>query len=436
LRSPANITTLLLAVAVATMAAGCGTHPPPGLTASVPNVTGVCQHTCTPDPGSPLVDCRLAEGHLEFAQPYIWDFNGDTAPSMYSYTDNTTQIQTFGVNGKRQTWQPPTQAMERCSNPANPTNKVIHIQGGPFLGWGGGVGMAMTYHLGGFPTSPGPPEISGAAIDVSAWEGVSFWARRGPDSQGGIRVLVGDKNTDDDISYRMYHADPSTPRFCERVRECACQNHMDCAAITVETANNGKVVNPDAGYPPECIPAHAPIPMTAEMSYCGAPQVLSGGALGSSGTTQCNTCLETRCDEPYPAYPDDTATPGTGDGGVPDAGTAPLGTDRQFWRKHCTPFQYRNGVSSAFCYDPATEKPAEPNEQCGDHWTTPVNLTNEWRLYLVPFTSMTQQGWAKKFAALDLTAVSVVRFTWDGGWIDYYIDDVTFYRYKRDAAAP
>jgi hypothetical protein len=32
--------------------------------------------------------------------------------------------------------------------------------------------------------------------------------------------------------------------------------------------------------------------------------------------------------------------------------------------------------------------------------------------------------------------VSVVRFTWDGGWIDYYLDNVTFYRYKRDAAVP
>ena len=64
-----------------------------------------------------------------------------------------------------------------------------------------------------------------AMKDVSAWEGISFWARRGPDSQAGFRVLVGDKYTDDDIAYLMYRIDPMLPRYCERVRECGCLNH-------------------------------------------------------------------------------------------------------------------------------------------------------------------------------------------------------------------
>jgi hypothetical protein len=110
----------------------------------------------------------------------------------------------------------------------------------------------------------------------------------------------------------------------------------------------------------------------------------------------------------------------------------PIHTDVQFFDRPCTPYTYRNGVSSSFCYDPARgETVAEPDEQCGDHWTKTVALTNEWQFFKVPFNTMIQQGWAKKFAALDLTAVSLIRFSWDGGWIDFYIDDVTFYRHKR-----
>jgi len=41
-----------------------------------------------------------------------------------------------------------------------------------------------------------------------------------------------------------------------------------------------------------------------------------------------------------------------------------------------------------------------------------------------------QQGWAKRSNKLDTTAISVVRFTWDGGWVDFWIDDVRFYRHK------
>ena len=74
--------------------------------------------------------------------------------------------------------------------------------------------------------------------------------------------------------------------------------------------------------------------------------------------------------------------------------------------------------------------PAETTEQCGDHWTRVVNLSNEWQFYTVPFNTMAQQGWAKRSPGLDPSSISVIRFTWDGGWIDYWIDDVRIYRRK------
>ena len=55
-------------------------------------------------------------------------------------------------------------------------------------------------------------------------------------------MLVGDKYTDDDIAYLMYRDDPTgTPRYCERVRECACLNHKACTELTVLDSNGDLV---------------------------------------------------------------------------------------------------------------------------------------------------------------------------------------------------
>ena len=454
---------LLIAATLLTAACRSGSRPDLEADGSVafacqrqnctPDPHGICQHTCTPDPGPRLVKCADAEAPFEFAKPYIWTFEEpnplNRARAMYSYTDNSQSIATFfASDGGRQTYQPPTAVLPRCSDVPNPMNRAIHIQGGPFLSWGGGVGTAMKDHPGRtidagtpltFPLSPGSTAISGAAIDASQWEGISFWARRGPDSQAGFRVLVGDKYTDDDIAYRMYRDDPTVPRFCERVRECACLNHKTCAPIQVEVNASGRVTSPP-DFLAACVPVHlnpSP-PTTLSMTFCGEPALLSAGSMGSgagSGTTQCNTCQETRCNEPYPAYPDDFPAPGGTQPTDPTTGApinvGPAGTDRQFVGKTCNPYTLRPGISTSFCFDPATERPAEATEQCGDHWTRVVNLSNEWQFYTVPFSAMGQQGWAKRSPGLDLSTVSVVRFTWDGGWIDFWIDDVTFYRHKK-----
>jgi hypothetical protein len=423
-----------------------------------PDPHGVCQHTCTPDPGPRLVDCQAAEQNFEFALPYIWTFEEGSplraARAMYSYTDNTNSIATFKNESgtARQTYQPPTAALTRCwdpndhTQPLNPGNRAIHVEGGPFLAWGGGIGIAMKDHPGRtvdpaspltFPLSPGSTAISGAAIDASAWEGVSFWARRGPDSQAGFRVLVGDKYTDDDISYRMYRDDPNTTRYCERVRECACLNHQTCAPVTVQLTDGLPPMG--SNFPLACVPTRGVGRNDlVTQSFCGQPDVLSAGSMGAGAgsSTQCNTCELTRCNENYPAYPDDF--PAAGGLQPTDPVTLmplpgyPQGTDRQFYGRPCTPYTMRNGITSAWCFDPNTDPPpAEQSRQCGDHWTRVVNLSNEWQFYTVPFSAMLQQGWAQRSPGLDLTTVSVVRFTFDGGFIDYWIDDVTFYRHKK-----
>ena len=327
---------------------------------------------------------------------------------MYTYFDGTSSAVPSGYDARLV-----AVSASRCAaDPKNAgNNHIFHFTGGPFLGWGGGMGVAMEHlsqDLGLCTVSPlpdycPPPSagaaVSHAALDLSQWDGVAVWARRGPDSQPLLRVLVGNKDTDDDISYWTYDVDKALPRSCERVRECACNyQNLPCTLFVDRVTAVGQY-------------------------FCGAPGASPGPAImapASSSGMPTNTCNTTRCNDPYAAYPN--GRPG---------GSSPV-PDPQFGGRPCTPYAFRSGVQSSYCFDPAKDPPpAQPDQQCGDHWTAPLHLTTDWQLFKVPFTTMFQQGFAKKFASFDLKSVSVVRLTWDAGYVDYWIDDLRFYRNRR-----
>jgi hypothetical protein len=352
-------------------------------------------------------DCDTAEQGLEFAPFMIEDFEGARPNFMYTYTDNTSVITPSG-------YLPVTETGKHCNSDSG--NNVFHTHGGPFLGWGGGLGVSML-HLGrgngngdanglcnhtplpDYCVPDGPdPNVTQSVLDFSQWDGVALWARRGPTGQPLLRVLIGNKYTDDDISFFMYDADPTQPRYCERVRECACINGLDCAFSPDE----------DNGGPPGVIPGGG--------LYCGTPGLVMGPDISVASTAMraTNTCGVTRCDDVYPAHPE-------------------VGPDPEFANRQCRPFTYRSGVTSSFCYNADDPLPAETDQQCGDHWTYPLHLTTDWQLYLVPFSWMYQQGFAKRFSSFDLKSVSVARLTWDGGPVDFYVDNWRLYRVKRPA---
>ena len=410
---------------------------------------------------APTVDCKAAEQGLEFAPYTVLDseYPSSSSPSgfasnyFYQYVDGTADIEPQG-------YTPPAIAQNVCNSDVN--NHVLHSSGGPFTGWGGGIGIGLE-HLnvdanacpaagvcppeGGFTTSapclcPNPGTgtegevVSALALDVSQWDGISFWARRGPNGQPLMRVLVGDKFTDDDISYKMYQTDATnnpptnTPRYCERKAECTCL-FLDAACDWYSFS--------DPQYSGEFGTSPAPdVYLPADLQsggfYCGPPGSHPGSASASFSSTSTganNYCGRTLCDQPYAAYPND-------------------GQDPQFAGRACAPYTYRNGTIADVCYNaaawidattgktmPADPLPPEADEQCGDHFTFPVNLSTDWQFYAIPFAQMQQQGWAKQAPYFDLTSASVVRFTWDVGYIDYYIDNVRFYRVARpDGGAP
>ena len=390
--------------------------------------------SCNPDPGPQPVNCAAAEAGLEFASFTLADFeesgsdpNGNPAyfgEFMYSYTDATAQIYANGDNGLQfpAGYGPVATTANRCTSddPNNPNHHILHVTGGhvqggsvigaPFLGWGGGLGVALQHfavdrnlcfdrQANYLPASDRSPfcepesdelPVRYAALNLSDWDGVAVWARRAPDSQPLLRVLVGNKYTDDDISYLMYLQDQNEPRYCERSRECACVNGKDCQ----------KWDDPGGGLPAGY--------------YCGNPAADPlPGTISGAGVQAANSCNITQCNQVYPAFPGN-------------------GPDPQFKDRPCTPHAFRGGGQSSYCFDPASDPPpAESDQGCGDHWTFPLHLTTEWQLFLVPFTTMSQQGWAKRWSFFDTSSVSVVRLTWDAGWVDYWIDNLRFYRVRR-----
>src|SRR4029078_7015780 len=126
-----------------------------------------------------------------------------------------------------------------------------------------------------------------------------------------------------------------------------------CVAVHLErpsvTADVGNDLIPSA-----CQPMVTHLLAPQYMSCGGAREGINGLDSSTQGGSSCNTCAETRCNERWPAFPDDYAPPG-----ATSDQNAPAGTDRQFYGKPCSPYTMRNGISSSWCFDPAAgERPA------------------------------------------------------------------------------
>lgn len=346
-----------------------------------------CIRNCIPDPAPPPVNCDDAESKYQFLAPPEFP-NGKViwSPSQpYTYDDYSADHPIKG---------PVT--MQRCIG-RPPDENVLHVFGGPYESWGGGIGRSIHDWWGtaapplcSGPDNPVPCESldpmlgeRGRTVDLSQWDGIALWARRGPESQAGIRVTVGDKTTDDDLNIDQNAGQTDDDhineeqRWCKRSRRCDCSGNSPCSFS--ETLQ---------GY------------------FCFDPKYQDE----PSAESDYQRCGETACGAPYEA------------GGV----------DPAFQGKACTPYQLQSGYTRSYCFNPGQDpNPPEATELCGDHFQTPIRLSTEWQLYLVPFSGMRQQAFGKESPGLSTDQISLVRLTFEGGWIDYYIADMRFYRLRR-----
>ncbi len=374
------------------------------------------------DPGSTGYDCEAQEG-LEFSSVWFEDFEAEelypnsvgVAAAWASHDDSSEGA--FRVPGEANwypgllgrhgaAWGLPAERVEnapRCHGEKN--EWVLHYRAGRFNRFGGGMGHPMaelvpcptdtgngTPDDGLCPPQPQPGDVVDAAglpltapdgkpyaqvhsfWDVSGFDGIAFWARRGPEGQNSFSVGIFDKYTSDDLARQ-------NEKYCRRLRECRtqCVNREPCSPVNPGDADTVyRCFDPEVGLPQ------------------GIEDSLLNELYPACGSTAC-TFPET--------YPD------------PD-----------FEGKECQPYTFQAHETGEFCFDPGDLPPPENGERCGDGYGKDVQLTLDWKFYKVPFRELRQYGHGKVSPEMDLTTISNVIFVTSKGWVDFYLDNVTFYR--------
>jgi hypothetical protein len=376
------------------------------------------------DPGSGKADCSALAG-IEASSAWMHTFEPDAPGQIgvavaWTAFDDLTKY-AFHVPGDVG-WYPgvagnvnaafglPAANEGAPSCDGKPNQWSLHYRGGQFRNWGGGVSNVFTDRsnaMGDAPACtqdadicpPAPPTgatmdsaglplaaYDGGAyaeshtfVDVSAYEGVSFWARRGPESEDRMIVTITDSFTSDRLARQ-------NQKYCRRLAACytQCLNGSPCAL--------DDPTSPDAVY--RCHdPATGPLPKNA-----------------LDGNDALLDLLYPRCGKSActfrSSYP-----------------------DFDFEGKDCRPYTFPAAdISREYCFNAEDLPPPDRDEQCLDGWATTVQLTLDWQFHTVRFADMQQGGFGKKAPYFNLKAVDTIAFSFIVGWADVYIDNVSFYR--------
>lgn len=360
------------------------------------------------DPGAHEVDCRGLDD-IEVSPYYIEDFEpfGGTvgvAPGWSNYDDGSDA--SFRVPGDVEWYSPEYKtkagsaavfglASDRlegnrpeCNGAAN--DWALHYRGGRFNWYGGG--MARPFTVGRPETCPAGSDLcvvdtdgnlavgdDGKPVkywDASSYDGVVFWARRGPESATGLLVGLQDRHTSDDL------AKENPNRECERIKPCkpTCVNGFECIN-NPDLVGNERFLN--RCMPPGFDPT-ASVVNVALLEFlfprCGV-----------------STCIP------------------------PD-----FNPDTDYDNTECKPYQFTGLEENYWCFGEAPPPP--PAERCGDGFVAPISLSTDWKLYKLPFDSFRQVGFGKRAPSFDLKTLYSVAFQFTVGYTDVYVDNLSFYR--------
>jgi hypothetical protein len=364
----------------------------------------------TADPGSRPIDCGELAG-IELA-PWVEDFeptqNLETpglmvdaptwgvAEAWSSYDDGSFGAfrvpgdaswypGLFDVRQYGELWGMPADRIAggpSCNGLAN--DFALHFKGGRFNWYGAGAAHPLATGIQARKVCPPTPSADApradlcpplgleadAYWDLSLYDGLVFWARRGPDSTGSLLVGLQNIYTSDDLAR-------GNQTYCKRIKECqpTCQNGLPC--------------EPDDMMVNRCKPA---------------------GAV----TTMLEPAL---VEELYPRC------------GASACSSPSYYSDPDFDGSECKPYEFSGMESNYYCY--GVEPPPEAHERCGDGFVTSILLSTDWQLFKLPFDEFRQVGFGKVAPAFDLTTVSTIFVQVTVGSADVYVDNVSFYRDAR-----
>jgi len=367
-----------------------------------------------PDLGSKAVNVANAERDYQFA--WLWDLDPareGKAWATFTYDDNTSDfvlpIRTpsttgFGWGG----WEP-------LSDPV-PTEQqgpawAVRFKGGPFTEYGGGFGMSLrsiSNNAGVRSATSGIPLLeqtpsaefptpTAGAYDLSSYEGLAVWVRRGPEGQSTMRIGITERNSAEDLNSSAI-PDPngaqSPPgifegKYCKRWRYCGCSGGTPCS----------------------------PVPGNPDKHVCYDPSLETPTAAELGDQIKYPHCGTTRCQDK-------------------NSSTAGPDPDPLFWKNPasngpamCSPAVQSDGHTDMFCYDPAID-PAPPakRERCNNPFSRAFTVTTNWQLIKIPFSELRQADEANLAGEMDLKSVKQLVVTYSGGWVDFWVANVGFYR--------
>ena len=261
-------------------------------------------------------------------------------------------------------------------------------------------------------TNPGEMYQLGALhtyLDASGYDGVSFWARLGPDSMGTLLVTIADKYTSDDMNRQ-------NETFCRRIFACysECQSGVN--------TDHGYVPTPCSAAPLETDAAGGPL----YRCYDPAKGALPGPNGGVGASSDLLDEAYPRCN-PHTIPKDPTTGTYTHGSACTFRSTYP---DADFEGKECRPYTFTSGESGEYCFNADDPPPPSRQERCNDGFTSTLQLTGDWLFYTVPFSDMRQGGYGKVAPEFDLKSVYSVTLGWGPGNMDFYIDNVSLYKTK------
>jgi hypothetical protein len=96
----------------------------------------------------------------------------------------------------------------------------------------------------------------------------------------------------------------------------------------------------------------------------------------------------------------------------------------------CVPFTTEDNQTDFFCYDETrgAPSPVQLTDRCGDPFIAPVTITDDWAFYRIPFEDLYQTNYSFEAPYFALESIWGVHFSFAPGPVDFYIDDVGFYR--------
>jgi hypothetical protein len=274
-----------------------------------------------------------------------------------------------------------------------PNSWALHLRGGRFNYFGGGAEHALNWDCRGEAYQPrdvtdlcsdAEKLMTQELVDISGYDGIAFWARRGP--EGASRLMIGIQ-TKDTSGYIAREGKPFAGKYCERIKTCvpSCDDGTECREFT------SSVPQDTVRYrclPPGAMPDPTAAPALLDLLYpqCGV-----------------HTCF-----------------------GATDFPDTDAENPEDPWT--CKPYTFSGLEENYWCF--GSEPPPAPSERCDDGFVSSVSLSTDWTFYKLPFESFAQVGFAKRADRFDLKNVFSIALQFSVGYVDLYVDNMSFYRNK------